>query len=197
MENENSGRHLTFKEYMKGAGKVLADYGVAFLLFAVLFYIFALITKSAMNKWLSVYSFLMFLLIIPTAHKDMNSQAVKDKRPAYGILPNPLRGLYFGLLAIAPLLLLWAVSRIIVFDQPLYNRLMHVGVNALYGPIYWIVRIGDESVLSYLLAPLSVVLISTASYLEGFHGLDLRTKLFGPPKRRQPVRKPQGGKYSG
>lgn len=121
MEKENAGKSLTFKEYLKGASKIMMDYVVALLLFAVLFYVFVLVTKDAMNVWLPWYCLVMFLLIIPTTYKDMKTQAIRDKRPVYGIASNPLRGLYFGLLAIVPLVLLWGISRLIVFDQPLYN----------------------------------------------------------------------------
>ena len=141
------------KEYIKNGSKVLFDYVTSLILFVVFLYVFMSLAKDNFGVLLPYYSLLLFLF-------------------AY-----PLKGLVYGLLGIVPIALPVAVAALIHLGDDISEHIKELAINTFLGPVFFMAKWFDESVLGYIAAILLIPLISTLGYLAGYYGIEIMGKL--------------------
>lgn len=153
--------------YVKGALKVLGDYGIVLLMFLFFSYPFF--------KHLRIYSFVIFLILAMLVYADMNRLAVKEKRPQYDLKPYPVKGLVYGLLGYLPVLVLILVYPLINVESTAINvaNLKHLLLNALMGPLFFLIKLGNETMQAYIIAWFVVPVLAMLGYLAGYYGFEL------------------------
>lgn len=119
----------------------------------------------------------MFLLMFAIVYSDMHKFSQKEKRPQYNLNPYPLKGFVLGLLGFSPYILMEVIYLFIKFDDSIANRIRDLALNTLLGPMYSILKIGHESVLSYVIASSVVIVIAGLGYMAGFYGFVLKVYL--------------------
>ncbi len=170
------------KNHIKGGLKILGDYAAALLIYVILLYTFIAITGENFTKWLPLYSFIMFLLMVLMLYTDLWHLAVKEKRPQYDLNPYPLKGLVFGLIGFSPIIIIEIISYLVNFQEPVFNNLKRAIVdNILLGPLYFSIRLFGETIIGYIVTLLIVPLLSMVAYMAGYYGIELR-KILGLKK---------------
>lgn len=165
------------KDYVKGGLKVFGSYAIADLFFLVFLYTFIAISKDNFSNWLPYYSFVIFLFLFLLLYSDIKRLALKEIKPQYDLNPYPLKGLVYGLVGFLPIILLELVYPLIVFNDPALNRIKELLLNSVMGPVFFILRLGNKSVLSYILASLAIPFITMLGYLAGFHNFELKKRI--------------------
>lgn len=172
------------KTYIRKGARLIYDYAMAMIVFAVFLYPFMGITKDAFNNWLPLYSALLFLFMLFLIYGDMKDLAIKEKKPQYGYTHYPLKGLVYGLISIIPITLITAVFTFIHFSDDVAERIKHVGINTLLGPLYFIIRWQNEAIWSYFAAILTIPVIAALGYLAGHYGFDLIKRKKEPEQQK-------------
>ncbi|NMA35061.1 MAG: hypothetical protein GX940_11030 [Clostridiaceae bacterium] len=169
------------KRYIMKGLKILYAYAMAVLVFVVFLYPFMGITKEAFNTWLPFYSILTFLFLFTAVYFELKELAINEKKPHSEVAPYPLKGLVYGLVSVIPVTVITAVFSFIRFEDPIVDRLRHLGVNTFLGPLYFFIRWFNEAILSYFGAILLIPVIAAFGYLVGYYGINLsiREKLAG------------------
>jgi hypothetical protein len=170
--------------YLKSGLKVLVDYLISLLVFGIFIYVFISITGDNFSRWLPVYSFVIFLLTFLILYSDFKKIAVKEKRPQYDLKPYPLKGLIYGVIGFSPFMLLGLIYPLISFGDQLLDRIKELAFNTLLGPLYFIVRLGNETAQGYAIALLVVPVIVMLGYMSGYYGFEM-SKYLGKSKSRQ------------
>ena len=175
--------------YIKNGLKVLFGYCISLLVFGIFIYVFLSLAKDNTNVLLPFYSLLFFLMAFAIVYTDMKKLAEKEKKPQYDLHPYPLKGLIYGLIGFAPVMLLEIISVFIVFGDQVADRVKHLAVNTLMGPLYFIIRAVGEHPIGYILASLAVPLIALLGYLAGYYGFNIskHLKKEDPGKTSQPT----------
>ena len=163
--------------YVKNGLKVLFGYCISLLVFGIFIYVFLSLAKDNTNMLLPFYSLLFFLLAFPIIYTDMKKLAEKEKKPQYDLRPYPLKGLIYGLIGFSPIIFLEIVSAFIVFGDQVADRVKHLTVNTLMGPLYFIIRAASEQPIGYILASLAVPLIALLGYLAGYYDFSITKSL--------------------
>ncbi len=153
------------KNYIKSSLKVLADYGLSLLLFCIF--------VISMYKYLSVFSFIIFLLMFALIYSDFKKLAIKEKRPHFETVHYPLKGFVLGFLGFLPIMLIEAVYPLINFNDKVLDGIKHVALNAILSPLFWFIKLGNEVWYFYALAPLIVVVITGLGYAAGYYGIEV------------------------
>jgi hypothetical protein len=167
-----------FKEYVKGGLKVLGNYGAALLIYIILLYTFIAITGENFNKWLPLYSLIMFFLTASMIYADLWHLAVKEKRPQYGLKSYPLKGLIFGLIGFSPFIIIQIIAYSLNFEEPVFNNIKWAIVdNLLLGPLFVFISIFKKAVIGYIITLLIIPILSMIAYMAGYYGLELRKTL--------------------
>ena len=169
--------------YIKGGLKVFTGYLMSLLVFVIFLYLFISVTKDSFYAWLPLYSFILFVLMFLIIYSDMRKLAVKERKPQYNLNPYPFKGLVLGLIGFSPLILLELVYPLLIFGSEPLNRVKHLVLNTLMGPLYFVVRLGNGSVWAYAAASLVVPVIAMLAYLAGYYGFELM-KFFGIGKNK-------------
>lgn len=165
------------KDMIKSSAKILYNYAMALIVFVIFIYVFMSLTKENFDKWLPLYSFLLFLFTFLIIYSDMKGLAIKEKRPQYEMNPYPLKGLVYGLIGSIPIALLVAVAAIIRFSDDTVERIKHLAINTFLGPMYFLIRGLDETPIGYIAAILMLPLIAMLGYLAGYHGINITDKI--------------------
>jgi hypothetical protein len=154
-------------KYIKGALKVLGDYSITLLIFLFFSYPFF--------KHLRIYSFVIFIITALLVYADMHKLAIKEKRPQYNLNPHPLNGLAYGILGYLPVLVLILVYPLINITTSVINfaNLKHLLLNALMGPLFFLLKFGNETTQAYFLAWCIIPVIAMLGYLAGFYGFEV------------------------
>lgn len=173
--------------YIKNGLKVLFGYCISLLIFVILIYFFFRLAKDSANQLLPFYSFLLFLMAFAIIYTDMKKLAEKEKRPQYDLHPFRLKGLIYGLMGFSPIILLEIISVFIVFGDPIADRIKHLAVNSLMGPLYFIIRAAGEKPIGYIMASAIIPVIAMLGYLAGFYGFII-SKYFKKSDKNKPVR---------
>ncbi len=171
------------KEYIKQGARILGNYCISLVIFAIFIYPFMSITGENFNKWLPLYCVIIFLFATLIIFSDMKTIAIKEKRPQYDLNPYPLKGLVYGLISIIPLAVITAASALFHFQDGIIDHLKHVAVNVLLGPMYFLIRLLKESPLGYAAALLLIPLIAMLGYLAGHYGVNITEKI----RKKKPV----------
>jgi len=159
--------------YIKNGLKVLFGYCISLLVFGIFIYVFISLAKDNMSMLLPFYSLLFFLMVFAIIYTDMKKLAEKEKKPQYDLHPYPLKGLIYGIIGFSPIILLEIVSVFLVFGDQMAERIKHLAINTLMGPLYFIIRLASGLPIGYILASLVVPLIALLGYLAGFYGFSI------------------------
>lgn len=174
---------------VKNGLKVLFGYCISLLVFGIFIYVFISLAKDNTGPLLPYYSLLFFLMAFSIIYTDMKKLAEKEKKPQYDLHPYPIKGLVYGLIGFAPIMLLEIISVFIVFEDQFAGRIKELAVNTLMGPLFFIIKAAGEHPIGYILASLTVPLIAMLGYLAGFYGFHITKamKKEDPNKSSQPV----------
>ncbi len=169
------------KYFVRKALKTSADYVIVLIIYVVFLYTFVAITGDKFYNWLPVYSAVSFLLLFLILYNDFKMLAMKERRPQYNLNPYRLKGLYMGVLGFLPIVIAVTVLFSIRFEDELSARLAELVAKGILGPVYFILRAGGETFLTYACAMFTVPAIAALGYLAGYYNFSIR-KLFGGKK---------------
>ena len=165
------------KQYIKSGAKILYNYTMTLILFAVFLYPFMTLSGKYFNSLLPVYSIALFIFIAFLTYTDMKELAIMEKKPQYELDPKPWKGLVMGLIAIVPLAVVEMVLASLRFGNDTAERIRHLIINGFVGPMYFIVRLFNESIVGYIAAILLLPAVAGLGYLLGYHGINIMKKL--------------------
>ncbi len=165
------------KNFLKSSAKILYNYVMVLIVFAIFIYPFMSITQDNFDKWLPLYSLIMFLFAFMIIYSDMKSLGAKERKPQYELNPYPMKGLVYGLTGTLPIALTVAVAALINLGNDIAERIKHVAINAFLGPLYFLVRWLNEATIGYIAAILLLPLIAMLGYLAGFYGVNIMEKI--------------------
>ncbi len=179
---------------IKRALKVTTSYLLTLIVFAVFSVIVLSFGENTIATAMTVFSFLLFLLLFYTAYVDMRVIAFKEKRPQYNINPSPFKGLLYGFIGSLPVLIIQILTLVIkIPGLPPEALLMRRILQAVSGPLYWFARLIGNAPVSYMLSLLLVVLIAGLGYYAGYYDFYLvariRKRLGLEPKKKKVVKK--------
>ncbi len=166
------------KMLIKNGMKILADYSMALIVFLIFLYPFFGLTKDNVYVWLPLYSAVFFIFAFAVIYADMKDLAKKEKRPQYELKPYPLKGAVYGLVGMAPVAVLVLVGALLHFSSFTADRIRHLIVNIILGPLYFVYRPLNESLTGYIISMLLLPLIAMLGYLAGFYGIEIFGKVF-------------------
>ncbi len=158
------------KDHIRNGLKVFFNYCISTLVFVIFIYVFFALAKDNSNRLLPYYSLLFFLMAFGLIYSEMKKLAEKEKKPQYDLHPYPFKGLVYGLLGFLPIAAVEIISVFLVFGDQLADRIKHLAVNTLMGPLYFIIRIAGERLIGYILASLIVPVLAMLGYLSGYYG---------------------------
>lgn len=166
------------KQFIKGGAKLLYNYAMAVIVFLVFLYPFMGITNERFYTWLPLYCILIFMFMFLLMYGDAKEMAVKEKRPQNQMNPYPFKGLLYGLFTIIPIALVTGTAALIPLADPAADRIRHVAINAILGPVYFLAKWLDESLPGYAAAILLIPLTAMLGYLAGYFGINIMKKIF-------------------
>jgi len=166
------------KQYIKAGGKILYDYAMALIVFVVFMYPFLAFTKDKFYTWLPLYSIIIFLFAFYIIYGEMKVLAIKEKRPQYDLHPYPMKGLLYGIFAIIPIATISGTLSLLRLESGIADRIRHVAINTLLGPVYFIIRWMKESFVGYVIAILVIPVLAMLGYLAGYYEIDIYRSVF-------------------
>jgi hypothetical protein len=164
------------KNYIKGAWMCFKNYIVLEILFSLFFLPVINFGKDNLLTWIIIYSSIFYILQALLLYSDLHRLGIKEKKPQYDLNPYPLKGFVYGLLSIVPYGVLGLLGAFLTFQDPVAERAKHLVINTLLGPVYWMISLGHESALSYIIAVLTLAVICGLSYLGGNLGFYFNKK---------------------
>jgi len=168
------------KKYLSGGWAVLKNYIFSMIFFYIFFVGF--------YKWASLFSILIFIVMITLIYYELTHQAGVDKR-RYGDV-KPIDGVIYGLIAITPMVIIQIVISFLSLDIPYvnYEILQANLIKGFVAPMLFIAKLGGYSLLGYMAAWATIVLVAYLGYLSGYKGFDInayvRRALGLQPKKR-------------
>lgn len=169
------------KYFVRKALKTSVDYAIVLVIYVIFLYTFVAITGDKFYNWLPVYSVVNFLLLFLILYNDYKMLAMKERKPQYNLNPYRLKGFYMGVLGFLPVVIAVTVLFSIRFEDELAARLAELVAKGFLGPVYFILRAGGETFLTYAGAMFTVPAIAALGYLAGYHNFSIRN-LFGKKK---------------
>jgi len=166
------------KQYIKTGGKILYDYAMSLIIFVVFLYPFIGLAKENLYIWLPFYCIIIFIITFFLIYSDMKALAIKEKKPQYELKSYPLKGLVYGLFSIIPVVLITGVLSLLRFDSVTADRIRHLAINTLLGPMYFIIGWMKESLLGYAAAILVIPVLAMLGYLAGYFGINIMKTVF-------------------
>lgn len=166
------------KQYMKTGGKILYDYAMSLIIFVVFLYPFIGLAGENLYTWLPLYCIIIFIFTFILIYSDMKALAIKEKKPQYELNPYPLKGLVYGLVGIIPVVIVAVVLSLLRFDNVTMDRLRHLAINTLLGPMYFIIGWMKESLIGYAAAILVIPILAMLGYLAGYFGIHIMKIVF-------------------
>ena len=174
------------KHYIKYGAKILSNYSVTVLFFLIFMYPFMSIAGDYFDTLLPYYCFLFFVFIAFLTYAEMKELAIKELKPEYELDPKPWKGIVIGLIAITPVVIVVSILTSMNLENEVYERIKHLAINGILGPMYFFIRWFRESVIGYIMALLLLPAISTLGYLAGYYGIDIIGKFI---KKKEPQAK--------
>lgn len=166
------------KQYIKHGARILYNYSMTLIVFLMFIYPFMAITGDKFGSLLPFYCLAMFAFVAFLTYSDMKDLAIKEKKPQYELEPMPWKGLIMGLIGMLPVVLVVTVLSLIHLETEFAERIKHVAINGLLGPMYFVIRLSNESIIGYIAAILLLPAISGLGYLMGYHGIYIMKKVF-------------------
>lgn len=174
--------------------RLTVDYGVCLLLLGIfgitVLGMFKDNTPSAM-PWVSFFLFLLLFFLI---YQDMHQLAFKEKRPQYGINPSRFKGALYGLIAVAPIVLLQGIALAIQVPTD-YLTVRLRAFQAISSPVYWLAKLLGNSIPAYFAALAVVVAVAFFGYWAGYREFSLlnwfykRIGYVPKPRKRKVIKK--------
>ncbi len=162
------------KYFIKKSLKLLIDYLIALVIFGVFLYPVISLAGEKFSFWLPVYSFIIFLILTLIVYSDFKTLALTEKKPQYNLNPYPYKGLLMGITGFIPIFLISIVYLLLSFNDDTVERLKEIVYKAFLGPVYFIIRWGGETSLSYIGALLALPLIAMLGYMAGYYNFKLK-----------------------
>ncbi len=172
------------KNILKNSLKVFWGYVISLVVFVLFLYTVISFSKENFGKWVTIYSFVIFLLMFGIIYSDLNNIGRKEVRPQYDLNPHPLKGFIYGMIGFVPFILLQVIYPFISFQSPIAERVKELVLKTLLGPLYWILNIGNNSVIAYIIASAAVPVIAMLGYLSGYHKFSLIAFTKGLSKKK-------------
>lgn len=166
------------KQYLRTGGKILYDYAMSLIIFIVFLYPFIGLAKENLYKWLPLYCIIIFLFTFFLIYSDMKALAIKEKKPQYELKPYPMKGLVYGLVASIPVIIVTGVLSLLHFEDSVVDRIIHIVINTLLGPMYFIIGWMKESVFGYAAAILVIPILAMLGYLAGHFDINILKTIF-------------------
>lgn len=161
------------KTYISGSLKVLMNYGIILLIFIIFL-------PAGLNS-ISIYSWVIFILMLLLLYSDFNSLALKERKPAYNIVNYPLKGLIMGAAGFLPIIIIALVLNLADFGSENANIIKNAILKVITAPLFGFLT---ENLLLLLIIPVVVGL----AYLAGHYGKEL-PRIFKSKPRKKVVRK--------
>ncbi len=170
------------KKYLSGGWAVLKNYIFAMIFFYIFFVGFY--TRA------SLFSILIFIVMVFLIYYELTHVAGVDKR-RYGVV-KPIDGVIYGLIAIAPMVLLQIVIFFLNLDIEYVNfDILKVNlIKGLTAPMLFIAKLGGYKLPGYIAAWATIVLVAYLGYLSGYKGFDLNAytrRLLGLQPKKKPT----------
>lgn len=170
------------KNLLQGSLKILGDYFVTLLIFGILFYPFINLTGDKFSYWLPFYSFAFFLMLFCLIYSDMKRLAAKEKRPQHNLGPHPLKGLAYGIIGFAPVIILELLYPFIALNNEALSRLKELVLKFIMGPLYFLIKLVGSTTAAYIIASLVVPVVSMLSYMAEYYGFEIGKYLRKTPR---------------
>lgn len=167
--------------------KISYDYIICFFIFLALATPIISFTSENAANYIRIASFVVFLLLTCIVYVDMRNYGLKESRPQYEINPKPYKGLLYGFIGAIPLIIVQLI--IISIKLPEGTEILHRRFyQAFAGPFYWLVCLLGNKAGHYVIAFLSIIIISFIGYYAGHKGIyileTIRIKLGIKPVKR-------------
>lgn len=174
--------------------KITTDYLVSLLIFGIFSSIVFSIAKENIERGITIFSIVIFLVLFSMVYTDMSDIAFREKRPQYAINPPPYKGFLYGFIGIIPIFLLQLLYYIVNIpvngDAEVLLTLKRRILQALTGPLYWLASLISKEVYAYHLVLLLIPIIAGLGYLAGHHEFYILRKLKIFDKLRKNAKKP-------
>ncbi len=172
------------KKYLSGSWAVLKSYLIAMLIFYIFF--------VGMYKRLSLFSVFVFVIMILFIYAELHHLTGVDKRRFDSI--KYYDGAIYGLLAVIPPAIIQVIISFLNLSIKGVNFPVLRGnlIKGLAAPMLFIEKSMNYSVIGYIVAWFTVILISFLGYFAGYKKFDITEqvrKLVGlQPRKPKPKR---------
>ncbi|ACL77186.1 hypothetical protein [Ruminiclostridium cellulolyticum] len=172
------------KKYLSGSWTVLKTYLIAMLIFYIFF--------PAFYKRLSLFSVFVFVILIVFIYAELHHLAGVNNR-RYGSIQY-YDGAIYGFLAVVPFAIIQVIISFLDFSIEGVNFpvLRANLIKGLAAPMLFIEKSMNYSVIGYIVAWFTVILISFLGYFAGYKKFDVTgyaRKLLGlQPRKPKPKR---------
>ncbi len=170
------------RRYIKNSLRVFGDFGIMLIIFVVFLYAVLSLGKDKPEIWLVVYSIMIFTLLVFMLYGDMRKLAQREGRPQSTIKRRFYDGLIFGLLGAVPVALLELLIASLSFLDPTADTIRQLVLKALMGPFYFIIKMAGNGLAGYVIATLTLPVVSFLGYLAGY--FDMEISKYIKPKRK-------------
>ncbi len=164
------------KQTLKSSGKVAITYLSAVFLFSF-FMIGPLSMENNQYLWLTILSFILFLFLWSFMTQQMRKIGFNEKNPAANIPSYALKGFVYGLIGFSPFILIEVLYFLIYQPGTIAMQSFHVLFRSLFGPMYFLIRGLGYTWYAYLIATISVPIMSLVGYLIGYYDVSVRNLL--------------------
>ncbi|MCX7746085.1 MAG: hypothetical protein N2645_04200 [Clostridia bacterium] len=170
------------KNYLRSSLKVTLSYLTSLVFFVVLLPALFFIAKKFWADWdksleiIHYYSFFVFIAAFYIVYENIRQMCEIEKGVSKDIYP--LKGLVYGILGFLPYILVIGL----IYYLPMgsgADRIKHVAINTILGPLYFIVRLGKESLISYIAASVVIPFTAALGYMAGYYDFKVAKLLKG------------------
>lgn len=166
------------------------DYFVTLIVFGIFSSVIFSLAKDNLEKGITIFSIIMFLILFSMIYSNMNDVAFKEKRPQYKINPSPYKGFFYGFLAVLPIFVVQLLYYVVRLDENLLIFKRRV-LQVLTAPLYWLASLISGDVWAYHLVLLVIPVIAGLGYLAGYHEFYITSKMKIFNKLKQQLKKPR------
>jgi hypothetical protein len=173
--------------------KIAGDYLVALFIFGIFSsIIFSIFKEDKLLTGITVFSFIIFLVMSSMMYTSMSDTAFREKRPQYDINPSPFKGFMYGFIGITPLFLVQLLYYLINVPEEFLVLKRRI-LQAFSAPLYWLASIISHDEWAYHVVLLVIPIIAGLGYLSGYHEFYIikKLKIFDKLRKKQEERRKQ------
>ena len=112
----------------------------------------------------------------------MKRFAAKEKQPQHNLSPHPLKGLAYGIIGFAPVIILELLYPFIALNNEILSRLKELVPKFIMGPLYFLIKLVGSTTAAYIIASLVVPVVSMLSYMAEYYGFEIGKYLRKTPR---------------